>query len=403
VTTKKTRRRVAAPCLTRRHERKTDRLFKTIRELAAKQVKEKPQLFLSLRQAARRFDVPVSTMTAIYRRLIEEGVLSTVRASRTILRGRNTSRNLKVRGLIGMPLSRPRLRTSPGYRECSLRISEELHARGFAITPFYFEERDIEPNFVIERSNKEKVDMLIWLLPDGANRDTASHLRDLGIRFIGVNIGGVSGAFCRYEVRREQAILTILNEWQAGMKLGTAVIVLAGHETPAEKEMMARLSRLLAVEQIHCDLVNVPKGHISIFLKSLCANRSNGILLPASAAAMLASRAPDTVAEVLKTRCVAWIDGLPDLLCGQGAPDIRIDLVSVDWRAIGERIARDILSGDAFRQSERTIFEAEAHLHVPLFSEHLASASPTRKAPPTSREIECRSRLAGPNAWDHSR
>jgi len=216
--------------------------------------------------------------------------------------------------------------------------------------------------------------MVIWLLPDGADRNTALHLRDLGTRFIGVNIGGVSDAFCRYEVRRRQAILTILNEWRAGMKLKTAVIVLEGHETAAENERMTRLRRLVAMEQISCELVNVPKGHISTFLKSLCANKSNGILLPAAAATMLASRAPDTVAEVLKTRCVAWIDGPLDLPLGQGASDIRIDLVSVDWRAIGERIARDILSGDAFRQSETTIFEAEAHLQVPLFSEALSSA-----------------------------
>jgi len=117
-------------------------------------------------------------------------------------------------------------------------------------------------------------------------------------------------------------------------------------------------------------------------LKSLCANKSNGILLPASAAAMLASRAPDTVAEVLKTRCVAWIDGPPDLTFGRGISDIKIDLVSIDWRAIGERIARDILSGDAFRQSETTIFEAEAHLQVPLFG---SSTQPRRRTPEVAR------------------
>jgi hypothetical protein len=373
VATKKTRPRSLS--LTRKkRERKTDRLFETIRQLAIKQLKEEPQLFLTLRQAARRFDVPVSTMAAIYRRLVAEGILSTVRASRTILRGRDTSRNLKVRGLIGMPLSGPRLYTSRDYRECSVHLREELHARGFAITPFYFEEREIEPQLVVERSNKEKVDMVIWLLPDGADRNTALHLRDLAVRFIGVNIGGVSDAFCRYEVRCRQAILAILDEWRAGMKLKTAMIVLEGHETAAEMQRMTRLCELVTMEQIHCELVNVPEGHISTFLKSLCANKSNAILLPASAGARLGSRAPDTVAEVLKTRCVAWIDGPPDLTFSQDASDIRIDLVSVDWRAIGERIARDILSGDAFRQSETTIFQADAHLQVPLVREHLSSA-----------------------------
>lgn len=374
VTTQKIRPRPAARSLTRKHERKTDRVLQTIRRLALKQQKKKPQIFLSLREAALRFNVPVSTMAAIYRRLIDEGILSTVRASRTILLGRGTGRSLKVRGLIGMPLSVPHLDTSRDYRECFMRIREELHARGFAITPFYFEEREIEPNLVVKRSNKEKVDMVIWLLPDGADRETAFRLRDLGIRFVGVNIDGVPDAFCRYEVRRWQAIRTILKEWRAGLKLDTAVIVLAGHETAAEKERMTRLRGLVTMEKILCELVNVPEGHISTFLKSLCAKKSNGILLPAPAAAMLGSRAPGTVAAVLKRCCVAWIDGPPDLSLGQGASEIKIDLVSVDWRVIGDRIARDILSGNAFKESETTTFEAEARLQAPLFGEHLSSA-----------------------------
>ena len=173
-----------------------------------------------------------------------------------------------------------------------MRIREELHARGFAITPFYFEEREIGPNLVVERSNKEKVDMVIWLLPDGADRDTALHLRDLGIRFIGVNIGGVSDAFCRYEVRRRQAILTILNEWRAGMKLETAVIVLDGHETAAEKERMRRLCKLVAMEQIHCELGECARRTYQHIFEIALREKSNGILLPASATAMLGSRAP---------------------------------------------------------------------------------------------------------------
>ena len=133
------RRRTTALSLTRKHERKTDRVLQTIRRLAVKQRREKPQIFVSIRDAALRFGVPVSTMAAIYHRLIDEGILSTVRASRTILLGRETSHTLKVRGLIGMPLSGLRLHTSREYRECSLHLQEQLHARKFLVEPFYFE------------------------------------------------------------------------------------------------------------------------------------------------------------------------------------------------------------------------------------------------------------------------
>lgn len=305
-------------------------------------------------------------MAAVYRRLINEGILSTVRASRTILRGRDSSRNLQVRGLIGMPLSEPRLHMSRNYRECSVRMREELHARGFAILPFYFQELEVKPHLVIERANKEKVDTVIWFLADGADRNTRLQLRDLAIRFVGINIGGLPNPFCRYEVRWGKAILTILDEWRTGMSLETITIVLEGNETAAEKQKMNRLCQMVSTEKIHCELVKVPEGHICTFLKSLCAKKNNGILLAGLSAAMLASRAPSTVAEILKTCSVAWVDGPPDSLLNQRASDLKIDLVSVDWRAISERIARDILSGAAFRQSETTIFEAEAHLQAPV-------------------------------------
>jgi len=362
------RRRTTALSLTRKHERKTDRVLQTIRRLAVKQRREKPQIFVSIRDAALRFGVPVSTMAAIYHRLIDEGILSTVRASRTILLGRETSHTLKVRGLIGMPLSGPRLHTSREYRECSLHLQEQLHARKFLVEPFYFEEEEIDPNVVVERSKREKIDLLIWLLPDRANRNTALRLSDLGLRFVGVNIGGLHEAFCRYEVRWWRAILTILDEWRADAELKGTIIALAGHETVAEMKQMVRLREMIAATELDCQLMTVPEGRIVRFLQSVCANKNIGNLLPAPAAEMFGTRAPDVVTKILKTRRIALIDGRPDLPFGPGMLDVTIDLVSVDWGAISERIARDILSGDAFRQSETTIFEAEAHLQVPLFT-----------------------------------
>jgi DNA-binding transcriptional regulator YhcF (GntR family) len=89
-----TRHRPEALSLTRKHQRKTDRVLQTIRRLALGQQKKGPQIFLSLRKAALRFEVPVSTMAAIYHRLADEGILDTVRATQTNLRGRETSRSL---------------------------------------------------------------------------------------------------------------------------------------------------------------------------------------------------------------------------------------------------------------------------------------------------------------------
>lgn len=56
-----------------------------IRDLAVKQQKDTAQIFLSLRDAAERFAVPTSAMAAVYRQLKDEGVLSSIRGSHTML------------------------------------------------------------------------------------------------------------------------------------------------------------------------------------------------------------------------------------------------------------------------------------------------------------------------------
>jgi hypothetical protein len=116
-----------------------------------------------------------------------------------------------------------------------------------------------------------------------------------------------------------------------------------------------------------CRVETVPEGRITRFLKSFCAKESD-VLLPAPAAAMLGSRAPDTVAEVFKTCRVALIDGPLDAPFCRTHSEITVDFVTVNWNRISKRIARDILSGDAFAQSETTIFEAESHLQAPITS-----------------------------------
>jgi hypothetical protein len=351
--------------LVREGERKSDRLFKIIRQLALQQQTDEPQVFLSLRQAAERFEVPVSVMATLYRRLAEEGILSSVRSSRTILRGRKSSRNLRVRGVIGMPVSEPRLHTLRDYRESFLSLRDELHARGFSIVPLHFEERAIDPEDLVRRAKDEHVDTVVWLLPEGAVRQTALRLRDLGIRFIGVNIGGISDAFCRYEVRRRHAIFTILNHWRADADGKATVIVLGGQETAVEMERIARLRGAISMEGITCRVDTVPQGRITRFLKSLCARESD-VLLPAPAAAMLGSRAPDTIAKVFDRCRVALIDGPVDAPFCKVHPEVTVDVVKVNWARISKRIAHDMVSGEAFAQAETTIFEGTAYLRAPL-------------------------------------
>ena len=76
-------------------------------------------------------------------------------------------------------------------------------------------------------------------------------------------------------------------------------------------------------------------------------------------------RVPAAVADLLKAHRVALVSG-PVSMPFAKVPDVQVDLVTVDWQLVAERIVNDLISQDAFQLPGPTIFEAEAKLRVPL-------------------------------------
>lgn len=343
---------------------KTDRLFVTIRDLALQQQKDSPQVFLSLRDAARRFEVPISTMADIFRGLKEEGILSSIRGSRTMLRGRGGRRTLQVAGLIGMPLSVRRL-MSLDYRRCFLEVRDALLRHQFIISPFFFEQGEADPPALVQRLKREKVDAALWFLPDGADRETAARLGDAGISFIGVSLGELSGRSFRYEVRRDRALKAILREWRGDPALERVVVVRAADEGAGDAKRVPEIRALVEAERFRCEVGTLPDRGVSAFLKSLCAE-NRAVILPDPAAAVLGWRGTEAAVEVLRACRVALLDGPLELLPAGISGREEVDVVTADWEPIAKRIADEVLDGAALAEGATTTFQARHHLGVPL-------------------------------------
>ena len=359
------RRPPKAVSLTRATSRKNDRLLATIRDLAQQQQREQSQIFLSLRDAARTFKVPVSAAAEVYRRLSEEGVLSTVRGSRTMLRGKSTGRFVRINGMIGIPVSVRRFVTLRDYRECYLHLREELFARRFATRCVFYDGTEPDTEFLVSKFAKADVETVIWILPDGSARETALRLRDRGIQFIGISFAALPGILCRYAVRRRQAIGTIFRNWREQAKIRTATIIRAHDETELDHERIKRIESLAVAERIECEFAVLSKGDLPAPLKSFC-RYGRGLVMPSPAASLLARLQPEAVTEVLGTCRVALIDGPIDVPASQCAPHAAADIVTVNWRPIARKIASDAETGEALSQAESVIFEAKPLLRVPL-------------------------------------
>ena len=70
-------------------------------------------------------------------------------------------------------------------------------------------------------------------------------------------------------------------------------------------------------------------------------------------------------ADLLQAHRVALVSG-PVSMPFARVPEIQVDLITVDWQLIAERIVDDLISQDAFQLPGPTIFDAQAQLRVPL-------------------------------------
>lgn len=354
--------------LIREPERKTEQLLAMVRALAVKQQRSTSQPFISLRDAARRFDAPVSRMAEVYRRLSREGILTSVRGSRTILRARGGERTVRISGLIGMPVSLTRLTSLHDYRRCFTHLRDALHHRGFMVAPFFFEQREVDPLALVEKLKADKVDAALWLLPDGETADTAPRLRDAGIPFAGIDVGEIGGGRSRYEVRRERALRAILRDWRRDSRLERVAVVRASGESTRDEKRLPKIRAVVEEEGFDYETAVLPPRGVTAFLKSLCDEGKRVIILPGPAAAVLAWRGSVAAHEVLARCRVALLDGPIELLPTDASAPPEVDIVTADWAPIAHTIAQEIATGRATAEDKPTAFDATHQLRVPATS-----------------------------------
>jgi hypothetical protein len=345
----------------RAKDHKAERLLEILRGIAVANQRDEPQPFYPLRDVASRFQVPVSLVARVYGRLEDEGILTSIRGSKTILQGLSSARHLSVRGIVALPASLSRFITVQDYRMFFIRTLRELRRRDFATATIFFERSEQNPERLVRRMKKYKVDTVLWYLPDGAAKDISLRFNDVGIRVLGIGDGSLSGVSCCYEIHREAATTAILRDWQSNSGI-KSVTIIRGTRSAAYEE---RLEAILEKENLPCELASLGNQRIDSFLDSLGENKKRGIIFLSSAASMFSFRSPENLASLLSRCRVAFVGG-PVSIAFAEAPDAKVDLVIVDWQLVAERIVNDLVTKQTFDATNMTVFEARHELQVPL-------------------------------------
>jgi hypothetical protein len=342
---------------------KTETLTAIMRDVAVKNQREQPRAFHSIRDVAGHFKVPVSTVSRVYRALEQEGLISRVRGSKTLLQGLNFDRQLKVRAFVGFPASVSRFVTLQDYRTFLIRIRRELRLRGFAAATAFFEPAEASTEVLAKRFKAYEVDTVIWFQPGKEAAVTALHLADMGIRLLAVGNDTTCHIPCRYQVRRDSAIRTLLENWKSFNPERITLVESKGRTSAGLDET---LHGILDELEIPWSVAPYQSQRSEAFVRELQRKKTGGIIFSSSAlVSKFCFRAPTTVAELLKTQRVALING-PVSMPFARVPDVQVDLVTVDWQTVAKRIVDDLIDQSAFLQPGPTHFDAEAKLRVPL-------------------------------------
>jgi hypothetical protein len=343
---------------------KTERLIDILRAIALKNQREQPRAFYSLREVANWFHVPLSTVSRAYEHLEQEGLLTRVRGSKTLLQGLHFDRRLGVRAFVGLPASLSDFITIHAYRMFFIRIRRELRLRGFATAMMFFEAAEAKTAVLSDRLKAYEIDTVLWFQPPREAKETAARLADLGIRLIGIAHEQTPVIPCRYQVGRDSAIKALLAEWKTGCGIDQVTLV-QSHEARAsalEETLHSALDEL----GIKSTVAVFEGKRSEPFLRSLQKLKTGGIIFAsARVASKLCFRAPSTVGDLVSSQRVAFLNG-PVSMPFARIPDVRADLVVVDWQLVAERIVNDLITQDAFTRSDPTIFEADAKLRIPL-------------------------------------
>jgi hypothetical protein len=354
---------------------KTASLLQVLRSLAVKNQREQPRVFYSLREVARGFKVPVSTVAKAYHEMEEEGLLSRVRSSKTVLNGLRNSRRLSVRAFVGLPVLISHFISIQDYRTFFFCIRHELWLRGFATTMFFFRDDEAADGRLSNQLKSHEVDIVIWLQPGRSAKETLLRLSDMGIRVVGISQVGTPTMPSRYYIWRQHAIETLLREWtDRNLVHKITVVDSKDYRSPVTEELLQVVLQHLEIKPASRTFYD--EGS-SVFLRDLCRITTDGIIFPSSGlASMFAFQCPDTLSDLLRGRRVAFVDGPIDMPFVK-VPDLPVDLVTINWQTVAESIVNDLITGEAFDRNRFTTFEAEAKLAVP-FSSFSEEIRPTR-------------------------
>lgn len=160
-------------------------IIEELRNVAQKLKSARPQPFYSMREVARFFNVPLGTITRVYKVLEREGIINRIRSSHTMLVGREISRRDAIRGLVGIYIWLHSMVLLVYTQTLVMEFEERLRRSGYVADIIFHSGTDEEtrPEFA-RRLLQHHLDVVVLHTPVSGTRQNILSLRERGVRVI---------------------------------------------------------------------------------------------------------------------------------------------------------------------------------------------------------------------------
>jgi hypothetical protein len=265
-----------------------------------------------------------------------------------------------VRGVVGLPRTTAKYVTVQDYRMFLRCLRRELRLSGFAAQTVDIERQEAAE--FAERVQKYDIDTIIWFQPGEIAKQACLRLRDLGMRIVGVSDGMRPSIPCPYEIHREAAVRQILRQWRVESGLRSIIVVAGNAPSVLDEEHLAKIAD---EEELELEICRASSRSTPKVLDTLAQQENRGIVFMSSAGPMFAFRSPESMTNIFERCRVALVEGPVNMPFAK-VPDVRVDLVLLDWQRVAQRIVGDLIIDAEQNVSEPVTFLAESRIRVPL-------------------------------------
>jgi hypothetical protein len=234
-------------------------------------------------------------------------------------------------------------------------MNAALWRSGFATRQLFYENDAAAKPAFDEALLHEKVDVVLWLLPDPAVLASTKRLLDRGVRVVRVVDSLTANGRTDYVLSRLHALKEVLNLWKMKEIRFVTIVHKSGSRSTTA---LAALETCLDEVRMAHSLATVwpqPTGEA----RSLYRQNNTAIVFPAFESALqLAYEHPREFAILIKQHPVLFMEGVIDLPINT-SPRVGVEAIEFDWRPVVNRLAGDLLKWKRLSGEKPIVFHAK--------------------------------------------